>query len=633
MASPQVSPGVQTNETAIDNTIPSVNTTNGAYVGDFQWGAVGAVSYISDENQLVKQFFPPNNSNYLDFFSAANFLSYTNSLYLIRAIGLGGCNAVSAVGSFDPYSDYPSGGVLIKNQDDYDHNFGSGELTTNGVFAAKYAGSLGNSVGWSMADSASYSKALTGLITTVITTNVVIGTGTTFTSSLHVGDILKSATGAVIGIVATIISDVQAELKSNSAIALTSAAATSFWQYSTLFPAPNTSAYVAAAGGSNDEIHIVEIDVGGLITGTIGQIINTYGFVSKALDAKNSDGTSNFYGTVVNRKSSYLWSLTSPTGHTDWGSYAAGTTFTSLTTSLSVTLSGGADVPPTDGDRMQAWAIFLDQEDYDISLAITGAASYTLQQYVIQDIAEVRKDVVVFVSPQINSVVNNVGNEANAVVVDRNSLPSSSYTFMDSNWKYQYDKYNDAYRWVPINPDIAGLAAAVNYYFVSFAGVTKGQIKNVQKLAWNPKQTERDILYQVGVNPVVKMRGQGTFLYGDKTLQSKPGSFDRINVRRLFIGLEKAISISAKYNLFEFNDAFTQAQFVNTTTPFLRTVLGLRGITDFRVICDSTNNTSDIVASNQFVGTIMVKPNYSTNFITLNFVSVGANVTFASLGQ
>jgi phage tail sheath protein FI len=210
----------------------------------------------------------------------------------------------------------------------------------------------------------------------------------------------------------------------------------------------------------------------------------------------------------------------------------------------------------------------------------------------------------------------------------------SSYGFMDSGWKYQYDKYSDIYRWVPLNPDIAGLAArtdSTNDPWWSIAGFTRGQIKNVTKLAWSPNQTDRDTLYSNGVNPVVNFPGQGVILYGDKTMLSNPSAFDRINVRRLFITLEKAIAIAAKAQLFEFNDAFTQAQFRNMVEPFLRDVKGRRGVTDFLVVCDSTNNTSDIVDTNQFVADIYIKPSRSINFITLSFIATRSSVDFSEV--
>lgn len=621
MSTYQVSAGVQVLERSVDTTIPAVTTTIGAFVGNFAWGAVGQIQYASTEQQLVNIFNKPNETNYKDFFAAANFLSYSNSIDVVRVVGTGSVNAVST-----------GTPVLIKNENDYTTNFAAGQNAAIGMFAAKYAGTLGNSIGWSIADSGSFRKTLTGTIDTVTSTKALVGTGTQFVNELEVGTIVKNSAGVIVGVIASITSATSATFVDNSAIALTAAAsATATWKYAALFNAPSTSSYAAARGTTNDEVHIVVVDEGGLWTGTKGQVLKTYAFASKAIDAKNDDGTSNYYADVVNRDSKYLWWVGKPSG-SNWGVAAANTTFTTLTKPQSATLTGGAIVAPTDGDIILGWNLFANSENVDISLAITGDASTAVKQHVIQNIAEVRKDVVAFVSPSMASVVNNVGDEATDVNTDRSALPSSSYAFMDCGWKYQYDRYNDKFRWLPLNPDIAGLAAAVPNYFESFAGVNKGQIKNCERLAWSPNQQERDMLYLQGVNPVVTMRGQGTYLYGDKTLLAKPSNFDRINVRRLFIGLEKSIATSAKYMLFEFNDAFTRARFKNMTDPFLRTVQGLRGLTDFKVVCDESNNTSDIIDGNQFVASIFIKPSKSINFITLNFVAVGASVSFSSLG-
>lgn len=619
--STQVSAGIQVIERAVDNAIPAVTTTIGASVGNFAWGAVDEVLFISNEKELVSKLSKPDETNYLDFYSAANFLSYSDALDVVRVVGTGSKNAVST-----------GTAVLIKNQNDYTTNFANGQSTTIGMFAAKYAGTLGNGIGWSIADSATYTKTITGTIDTSTSTNALVGTGTQFANELEVGSIIKNASGVVVGTIASITSATSATFVENSTVALTShAGAKSVWRFANLFNAPSTSQYGIDHGSVNDEVHIVVTDESGLWTGTKGQVLETFAFASKAIDAKTTNGTSNYYADVVSRNSKYLWWVGHPTS-SNWGTNSSNTTFTSLVKPNSATLSGGAIVAPVDADYINGWEIFANSENYDISLAITGAASNAVKQYVIGNIAEYRKDVVAFVSPNFDSVVSNSGNEVTDVMTDRNALSSSSYAFMDSGWKYQYDRYNDKYRWLPLNPDVAGLAAAVNNYFESFAGVSKGQIKNCERLSWVPQKQERDMLYLNGINPVVTMRAQGTYLNGDKTMLAKPSSFDRINVRRLFIGLEKSIATSAKYMLFEFNDAFTRARFKNTTEPFLRTVQGLRGLTDFRVICDETNNTPDIVSSNQFVGTIMIKPNYSINFITLNFTSVGATVSFSSLG-
>jgi len=286
-----------------------------------------------------------------------------------------------------------------------------------------------------------------------------------------------------------------------------------------------------------------------------------------------------------------------------------------------------------------AYDKFQDKEDIeDLSLILQGKArglsvsNYTqLGNYIIDNISSKRKDCVAFISPDRADVVNNSGDEAEDIVAFRNNIRSSSYGFLDSGYKYMYDKYNDLYRWVPLNGDVAGLCVrtdATNDAWWSPAGLNRGQIKNLVRLAYNPRQADRDTLYKAGINPIISRKGNGTFLYGDKTLLAKPSAFDRINVRRLFIVLEKAISKASEYTLFEFNDDFTRAQFRNLINPFLRDVKGRRGITDFQVVCDTRNNTAEVINRNEFVGDIYIRPNYSINFIHLNFIAVKNGVSF-----
>ena len=312
--------------------------------------------------------------------------------------------------------------------------------------------------------------------------------------------------------------------------------------------------------------------------------------------------------------------------------------FANLTTygNVTHTLNGGVSADtPSDGNLQSALATFANDEAYDISLLPLGNVSTTVANYAISSVAEVRKDLIVFVSPQIGDVVNNVGSEAASIVTTRNSLTSSSYAVMDSGWKYQYDRYNDVYRWIPLNGDTAGAAVRTDFVadpWFSPAGFNRGQIKNVVKLAYSPGKTDRDTLYKTGVNPVVTFPGNGTVLYGDKTLLAKPSAFDRINVRRLFIVLEKAIATAAKYQLFEFNDGFTRAQFRNLVEPFLRDVQGRRGVTDFKVVCDESNNTGEVIDRNEFVADIYIKPARSINFIQLNFIATRTGISFEEVG-
>jgi phage tail sheath protein FI len=348
----------------------------------------------------------------------------------------------------------------------------------------------------------------------------------------------------------------------------------------------------------------------------------------------NDDGTSNYWVNVLNEKSKYVYAIGSAVG-SNWGNTAYNTAFTDGgNTSFTNALVGGADGRPTDGDIQNAYDLFKPVDSITVSLLMTGGHSQGVSEYVIQNIAEVRKDCVAFVSPLMADVVDNSGHEATDIVSYRNDFNASSYAVMDSAWKKQYDKYNNVDSWVPLNGDIAGLCARTDYTndaWFSPAGLNRGLIKNVVKLSWNPQQAERDTLYSNSVNPVVTFKGTGTVLYGDKTLTNKPSAFDRINVRRLFIVLETTISKAAKYSLFEFNDDFTRSQFVSLVEPFLRDVKGRRGIYDYKVVCDNTNNTPQVIDSNQFVGDIYIKPARSINFIQLNFIAVGTGVDFTQV--
>ena len=406
------------------------------------------------------------------------------------------------------------------------------------------------------------------------------------------------------------------------------------WTYATQFTsAPGTSTYVSNKGGSLDEVHVIVVDEDGLFSGTRGTVLEKFGFVSKASDAKDDSGNNNYYKQVLENKSSYVYWMSHPTTiatGTSWGSTANNTAFANLTANVTVSLSGGVDGTITTANVVTAYDSFDPAESVDIALVVSGPANQTLADSLIS-MAETRKDCVVFLSPEKADCVDNAGSETTDIRAYRDTLTSTSYAVLDSNWKYQYDKYNDVYRWVPLNGDVAGLCARTDLErdpWFSPGGLNRGIIKNVIKLAWNPTKTNRDDLYVKGINPIVTFQGEGTVLFGDKTLLSKPSAFDRINVRRLFIVLEKAIARAARFSMFEFNDQFTRAQFVALVEPFLRDVQGRRGITDFRVVCDETNNTGEVIDRNEFIGDIYIKPARSINFIQLNFVAVRTGVSF-----
>jgi hypothetical protein len=418
----------------------------------------------------------------------------------------------------------------------------------------------------------------------------------------------------------------------------------STWAYKGLFSsAPGTSEYAASKLGSNDEMHIVVIDSIGKFA-SANSVLEVFPFVSKASDAiKANDGTTNYYKQVLFNSSSYVYAI-DPVDYANtnstWGDPASNTNFAQAS-NYTVTLAGGQDDVPSTANLQSSWDLFANKEDIDVSLLITGdaggdASANTIQNYVI-GIAETRRDCVAFISPRSTDVVNKTNSSTVATNIQNwiNSIGiTSSYAVADSGWKYQFDQYGNTYRWIPLNGDIAGLCAftdAVRDPWFSPAGFNRGLIKNAIKLAWSPSQTYRDSLYSIGVNPVVSFQGQGNILFGDKTLQSKPSAFDRINVRRLFITLEKSIASAARFSLFEFNNESTRSQFVALVEPYLRQVQGRGGIEDFRVVCDTTNNTPQVIDSNQFVGDIYIKPARSINFIQLNFVAVGSGANFTTI--
>jgi hypothetical protein len=459
---------------------------------------------------------------------------------------------------------------MIGNIDTYEASFATGQATV-GPFAARYPGTLGNSLLVSIADSATYAT----------------------------------------------------------------------WAYKDLFPgAPGTSDFAASKGGTNDEVHIVVIDAQGKFTGTAGTLLEKFQFVSKASDAVSYQGLANYYQTVLRNQSSFVYWMDHPVGGTNWGTSAT-TAFTTLVDTVSAgydfsyALIGGTDDnAPTAAELQLGWDLFKDTEMYDISLFPVGSQTATVAKYVVDNVGETRKDAVVFTSMCTASggpIFSSSGTALTDASAYKTALGNSTYAFHDTGYKYMYDKYNDKYRWVALNADMAGLCARVDANqdtWFSPGGFTKGQVKGVIKLSWNPNQSQRDALYKLALNPVVTFVNQGTILYGDKTGTLKPSAFDRINVRRLFLVLEKSISRSAKYQLFEQNDEITRQQFISSVEPFLRDVKGRRGIDEFKVICDASNNPGAVIDANEFRGTVLVRPTRSINFITLTFTAVGSSVTF-----
>ena len=399
--------------------------------------------------------------------------------------------------------------------------------------------------------------------------------------------------------------------------------------------APGTSAYAAKYGSTGDELHIIVEDQDGLISGTKGTILEVFQYLSQASDAKKEDGTSIYYKDVINNQSEYVYWGEHNSNLTNAGSAATGdVTYATSDTVIELSLDNGADITSVSTGNLQtAFDVLKDKATIDISLlfgAPDADGSKLMAEYLI-DIAAERKDCLAFVSPPVE---DSISGGASTVATYAAAIKSSSYGVLDSSAVYVYDKYSDVYRYIGAAGHIAGLCAQTDNTadaWFSPAGQNRGVLKGVVKLAYNPQQAERDSLYKARVNPLVSFPGQGTILFGDKTLLNRPSAFDRINVRRLFLALEKSISASAEAQLFEFNDEFTRAQFKNLVEPFLRDVKGRRGLTDFRVVCDETNNTSQVIDSNKFVADIFVKPARAINFIQLNFVATRSGAEFTEI--
>ena len=626
----QVSPGVLVQEKDLTNVVPAVATSIGAIAIQSTQGPLDEVVTIGSEKELVEQFGKPNSSTFEYFYAAQSFLQYSSNLKVVRASNTGLLNA-TANGS----------GLLINNTTSYQNDY-SGGAGSVGAWAARTAGAHGNNLKVSVCPSSTVYEE-TAKTTTQDTdsaagdTSIVVQSSTGFS----VGDIINfGETGgyeyrvtAISGQTITFVRHPSGVGGLHTAVSNGSNVRRRWQYYDQVSAAPGTSPYVSDRGGSNDELHVVVVDEDGDITGKAGEVLEVYDSVSKASDAKTPQGDSNYYPDVIYNQSQYIYWMDHISGGTNWGTAALNLTFTAVTTVNNASLSGGSDGSAVSTAELKtAYEKFDDAETVDVNLIIAGKGDATHIDNLIT-IAENRKDAVVFASPERSDVVNVTSSTTQTSNVKGffDGIRSSSYVVFDSGYKYTYDKYNDVFRFVPLNGDIAGLAARTdltNDSWFSPAGLNRGVLRGVVKLAYNPTKAERDELYRARINPVVTFPGQGTVLFGDKTGLTAPSAFDRINVRRLFITLEKAISTASKFQLFEFNDEFTRANFRNIIEPFLRDVQGRRGITDFLVVCDDTNNTADVINRNEFKADIFVKPARSINFITLQFVATRNGVAF-----
>lgn len=567
---PSASPAVITKEHDLTGGVPNVQTTTGVFVGDFNWGPIDIPTIVDNESTLVSKFAAPEKTNAVDFHVASSFLTYSNSLYVIRAVDSDAKNSYdTSAGASAP---------IIKNRDHFDNNFASLDSDAH-TFVAKYAGTMGNSIKVSMCP---YDSA-----------------DTPFDS----------------------------------------------WAYASEFDeAPGTSDFSSARTASNDEVHVVVIDEDGEITGTPGEILERFPFVSLATNAKNADGSTNYMIDVINKTSDFLWAVGFDSDYTVAN---AGTSATSGTdfkidnaTVKNVSLaSGAASGALGAAEYNTAYDLIEDKETYEVDFIIapalpaSSAAADAIAENLVTIAGVTRKDCVAVISAPRDDVIDTTAPVTDTVAFF-NGLASSSYWFGDNNHFKIFDKYNDEFIWIPACGATAGLMAYSDYNtapWFSPAGTRRGVYYDVVDLAYNPSKSNRDTLYKANVNSIVNLPGQGITLWGDKTGLRRPSAFDRINVRRLFITLERAISLAARDVLFELNDVYTRNDFVAKIEPALRNVQGRRGISDFRVVCDETNNTPDVIDRNEFVATIFLKPLRSINYVTLNFVATRTGVEFADV--
>ena len=562
--SPSESPAITVKEVDLSGFVPNVQSTTGAFVGNFRWGPAKKATLVDTEATLAEKFGSPTTTGAVDFLSAAQFLRYSSAMFVVRELTSAAKNATSSTSVV----------TNVNNKDHWDEvksAFGADSGDTNvGAWIGKWAGALGNS--------------------------------------------LKAEISTAAGFAA--------------------------WAYKGEFDAaPGTSAYASARGGSNDECHIVVVDEDGEISGTVGTVLERFAFVSMASDAKAADGTNNYAADVVNSASEYVW-----LAHWDGdlatmsnaGTAASGTAFGNPSAAISKSLTGGADSAAlTTAEVATGFDLYQDTDTIQVDFLIApGMANASDQATVVNDLAGIagvtRKDCIVVTSPDRAAVVNNSTPVASSVTTAA-GFNSSSYIVVDNNYLKVYDKFNDQYVFIPAASTTAGVMAATDANaapWFSPAGQRRGQYFGVTALAYSPTKSERDTLYKAGLNPVANIPGQGILLFGDKTFLNRPSAFDRVNVRRLFLVMERAIASAARNVMFEFNDEFTRAEFTNIVEPFLREIQGRRGITDFKVVCDSTNNGPSVVDRNEFIANIFVKPARSINYVTLNFVAVRTGVDF-----
>ena len=666
------SPAIITREVDLTNGVPNVPTSTGAFVGDFRWGPVNEPVLVNNEATLANKFGNPDADRAIDFISASSYLQYSDDLYIVRAITtstatggaqipavltstLDGNGVVTAV-AVAPNGGYTSQPTVTISAPDsgitpaITLNYDAVNDEIDGITVADSDGS-----GGTYRYDTTPVFTITGGGRETVAVNAYDATNTPETlpvvQNVDGWDADKTAHAANNHIT---IAKWPGELGNSLKVCYCGANDSDFtnWKYTTTSGtevklnsyfdgAPGTSSFADDRGASNDEVHVVVIDEDGEFSGAPNRVLETFSYLSLASNAKTTQGTGNYAPDVIARSSNYIWIAAMPAA---LGSNAGTTTANGknyagsgvLTHSVSL-VNGSNSGPLGSGEYDTGFATVNDPNAIAVDFLIApGMGSASTQQTVFDNMINIaentRKDCVVVASPNRAAVVGNATPRASIIAAQTsNSFTRSSYLFADANYLKVYDKFNDNYVFIPAAASTAGIMAASDNNqapWFSPAGTRRGRYFGVTSLSFNPDKSDRDELYKAGYNPIANLPGQGITLFGDKTHLSRPSAFDRINVRRLFLTLEKAISSAAQNILFEFNDEFTRAEFVNIVEPVLRNVQGRRGITDFKLVCDETNNTAEIIDTNQFIANIFIKPARSINFITLNFVAVRSGVSF-----
>lgn len=669
------SPGVSIKEVDLTPTINVSDQNVGAVVIAAETGPVDTVTFVSSEKELIDTFGKPNDNNYESWYAASTIIQYGGIVAVVRPTS---SNIVLRSASDAGLSNF-----IIKSKFDFDNYTG-----TAFKFAGRSAGSLFNSIKVVAVDhGADQIITYTGTDPSVVAGDAIrilnggtlLGTGwiykvDTTANTLHIilNDSTKRIPSSSSEITTYSITDnagtpvvlvAAGEIGSVSNTYYDNLEYASGLKWRDVAPQPGTSSSVASKGGRFDEMHILVLDEDGIITGTPNTILEKYLFVSKAKDASTLDGSLVYFHTAIAERSKYIFpgystgldfigtskiALEGVTNTTIGETNSANKVFSPILSSgvsvLGFSLTGGTDYDfTTDSADISAavtngYELFRDSETFnDIDFLIPGTISADRAAKVI-DIAESRRDCVAVISPRRSDVINSSPSSVKTenIVDFFSGIVSSSFAMFDSGYKYIYDKFNDTYRYVPCAADVAGLCinTTINSEtWFSPAGYNRGNLRNATKLAYSPKQNERDRLYTNRINPIVSFPGQGIVLFGDKTALSSPSAFNRINVRRLFIELERNVAGFSKFQLFEMNDEVTRSSFKAAVEPYLRGVQGRRGIYDFLVVCDETNNTADVIDRNEFNAEIYIKPARSINFITITFVATRTGISFGELTQ